>query len=152
MPASLFDPTTPLTLADKLIAKHLPLQIKRHGKALLLRLRSDAGTIDPATNLPSATVAWTNYSMKGFPFRFEQKLVDGETIMADDYQVIIPAVDTSNVLIPQPEPKRSALYLGPTTSQEGLMVLNSNPIFSGNRVGCYILHCGNRTGFMQWPV
>jgi len=111
-------------------SQDLKYLVDTHGKPLTYSVRGNH-TYDPETGL--VTGADTEYTVKIFFYNYNLSDIDGQNVVMGDRRVVMPLVDTSNSLIPEPEPGDSLIGEGDKVS-----IVSVSKIMSGFSAVCYL--------------
>jgi len=116
---------------SSLMSKSLLSLVNRYGTVTTLQKNSYAA-YDPATGSVGTNTS-TNYTVKAYFSEYNLSELNNDSIVMGDRKVVFPNVDTSGVVLPEPDPDDIVVGTG-----DKVKIVSVAKIYSGDTLACYI--------------
>ncbi len=116
---------------SSLMSNSLLALINKYGRVTTLQKNSYAA-YDPATGSVGANTS-TNYTVKAYFAEYNLSELNNDSIVMGDRKVSFPSVDTSGVVLPEPDPDDIVVGTG-----DKVKIVSVAKIYSGDTLACYI--------------
>jgi len=113
------------------MSKSLLSLVNRYGTVTTLQKNSYAA-YDPATGSVGTNTS-TNYTVKAYFSEYNLSELNNDSIVMGDRKVVFPNVDTSGVVLPEPDPDDIVVGTG-----DKVKIVSVAKIYSGDTLACYI--------------
>jgi len=105
--------------------------VDQFGREVTLR-KPNYGSYDPSTGTVASTTN-TDYTVKAYMAEYSLSEVNNDSIFMGDRKALLPARDTSNTTIPEPDAEDQIIGFGDTVK-----VVSVQSIYHADTLACYI--------------
>jgi len=105
--------------------------VNQFGQEVTLR-KPNYGSYDPSTGTVASTTN-TDYTVKAYMAEYSLSEVNNDSILMGDRKALLPARDTSNATIPEPDAEDQIIGFGDTVK-----IVSIQSIYHADTLACYI--------------